>query len=403
MGFRFRKTITLAPGLRLNLGTKGASLSAGPRGASVTFGRNGVFGNVGIPGTGISYRTRLDRPRQELTPRPSGSPWGGGQGGGSGDTYIPMTAKVLDDGSVLIADLDGNPMPEEMRAVALRRNGPAIADMLERRADDLNAWFARMLSPHMDTPDPMPSRMPFVPEPFPIPKPVKPEPEEVGMVAAWFGGKERAEARHREELEGFQTALAEWRAAEANHRSVQEEARRRHGLWLSGDGDAMAGRFEERLSAIEWPRETIVSFRTDGEVLWADVDLPEIEDMPAETAKVLKGEMRVARVPKGETEARMAYAAHVHSIIFRIAGEAFAAMPALREVVAGGYSQRRSKATGRVEDEYLLSVRIGRGQWQAISFSDLASIDPVQALERFDLRRDMTKTGVFRPITPFSD
>ena len=393
MGFRFRKTITLAPGLRLNLGTRGASLSAGPRGASVTFGRNGVFGNVGIPGTGISYRTRLDERQGRLPP----------SGGSSEDPYVPMTAKVLDDGSVMVADLDGNPMPKEMRVIALRRNGPAVLDMLQRRADDLNAWFAKMSSPHFDTPDPITARLPFTPEPFPIAKPVMPEPEEVGTLSAWFGGKERAAARFQEELAGFRIAIGEWRAAEANYRSSQVEARTRHDRWLSGDPDAMSDRFEERLSDIEWPRETIVAFQTAADELWADVDLPEIEDMPNEVARVLKGEMRVARVAKGEAEVRREYASHIHSIAFRVAGEAFAAMPALRSVVVSGYSQRQSRSTGNVEDEYLYSVRIGRGQWQSINFSDLASIDPVQALERFDLRRDMTKTGIFKPITPFSN
>lgn len=165
----------------------------------------------------------------------------------------------------------------------------------------------------------------------------------------------------------------------------------------------MSDRFEERLGGVEWPRETIVAFQTAGDELWADVDLPEIEDMPNEVARVLKGEMRVARVSKGETEVRREYASHIHSIAFRVASEAFAAMPALRSVVVSGYSQRRSRSTGHVEDEYLYSVRIGRGQWQSINFSDLASVDPVHALERFDLRRDMTKTGVFKPITPFSN
>lgn len=71
-------------------------------------------------------RTGLRAPRP--LPTQSADSWGGG----SGDVYVPMTAKVLEDGSVLIEDLDRNPMPEEMRAVALRRNGPAIVDMLER-------------------------------------------------------------------------------------------------------------------------------------------------------------------------------------------------------------------------------------------------------------------------------
>ena len=58
MAFRFRNTIRIAPGIRLNLGKTGVSLSTGVRGATVTAGKSGVHGNVGLPGTGLSYRTR---------------------------------------------------------------------------------------------------------------------------------------------------------------------------------------------------------------------------------------------------------------------------------------------------------------------------------------------------------
>ncbi|WP_106593153.1 DUF4236 domain-containing protein [Marinobacterium halophilum] len=40
MAFRFRSTIDLAPGIRLNLGKRVVSLSAGVRGVSVTLGKN---------------------------------------------------------------------------------------------------------------------------------------------------------------------------------------------------------------------------------------------------------------------------------------------------------------------------------------------------------------------------
>lgn len=36
-------------------------MSVGPRGASVSFGKRGTYANFGLPGTGLSYRTRLDR------------------------------------------------------------------------------------------------------------------------------------------------------------------------------------------------------------------------------------------------------------------------------------------------------------------------------------------------------
>ncbi|WP_028324482.1 DUF4236 domain-containing protein [Desulfatirhabdium butyrativorans] len=55
MGFRFRKSIRIAPGIRINLAKKGASLSVGTRGATVNFSSRGTRTTVGLPGTGISY------------------------------------------------------------------------------------------------------------------------------------------------------------------------------------------------------------------------------------------------------------------------------------------------------------------------------------------------------------
>jgi hypothetical protein len=59
MGLRFRQRIKLAPGLNLNIGLGGLSLSAGVRGASVTMRKRGLRGNVGIPGSGLSYSSQL--------------------------------------------------------------------------------------------------------------------------------------------------------------------------------------------------------------------------------------------------------------------------------------------------------------------------------------------------------
>ncbi|MBW3090164.1 DUF4236 domain-containing protein [Bifidobacterium sp. 82T25] len=68
MGFRIRKSISLGKGIRLNLGKNGiTSVSFGKRGTPhVTVGKNGTrFGTPVIPGTGISYETRLDKPSRE--------------------------------------------------------------------------------------------------------------------------------------------------------------------------------------------------------------------------------------------------------------------------------------------------------------------------------------------------
>jgi tetratricopeptide (TPR) repeat protein len=58
MGIRFRKSIKIAPGLRINLSKSGPSLSVGRPGATFNIGPKGTRTTVGAPGTGISYTTQ---------------------------------------------------------------------------------------------------------------------------------------------------------------------------------------------------------------------------------------------------------------------------------------------------------------------------------------------------------
>ena len=55
MGFRFRKSFKVLPGVRLNLSKSGTSWSLGKPGATVNLKGDRVRGTVGIPGTGLSY------------------------------------------------------------------------------------------------------------------------------------------------------------------------------------------------------------------------------------------------------------------------------------------------------------------------------------------------------------
>ena len=62
MGVRFRRRLTLFPGVRLNFSKSGVSTTFGVPGASVNVGKDGVFFNAGIPGTGIYTRTKVGDP-----------------------------------------------------------------------------------------------------------------------------------------------------------------------------------------------------------------------------------------------------------------------------------------------------------------------------------------------------
>jgi hypothetical protein len=63
MGFRFRKSIRLFPGLRINLSESGASISIGKPGATMNISDKGARTTLGLPGTGISYTTSSSRKR----------------------------------------------------------------------------------------------------------------------------------------------------------------------------------------------------------------------------------------------------------------------------------------------------------------------------------------------------
>jgi Protein of unknown function (DUF4236) len=79
MAFRFRRSISIFPGLRVNLTKRGASsISIGRRGAHMTFSDKGTRTSVGLPGSGLNYseftpangidRAPLERPGDTASP-----------------------------------------------------------------------------------------------------------------------------------------------------------------------------------------------------------------------------------------------------------------------------------------------------------------------------------------------
>lgn len=59
-GVRFRKTVGVAPGVKVNLSKTGVSTSLGGHGATVNIGTKTRSVTLGIPGTGLSYRVPLN-------------------------------------------------------------------------------------------------------------------------------------------------------------------------------------------------------------------------------------------------------------------------------------------------------------------------------------------------------
>ena len=62
MGWRFRKSVKILPGVRLNFGKGGlTSTTLGGRWLKTNVSSRGVKHTVGVPGTGVSYQTDAER------------------------------------------------------------------------------------------------------------------------------------------------------------------------------------------------------------------------------------------------------------------------------------------------------------------------------------------------------
>ena len=195
--------------------------------------------------------------------------------------------------------------------------------------------------------------------------------------------------------------LAEWEERKKAFEREEDKRAVRFEEALKLAGEKPEAALEAVISSIEWPRETHVSYQVDGTIAFLDVDLPEIEDMPPVVYGFSK-RSGLTESPKSETQVRKDYARHVHGVAFLLLGEVFRAVPPVTEIVLSGYTQKVQSSTGREEDQYLFSLRVHRDQWNDINFFALADIDPVEAIGGFEVRRNMTKTGIFKTIEPFS-
>jgi hypothetical protein len=391
---RFRRSIKLAPGFRLNLSGSGLSASVGPRGASMTFGRRGAFFNAGIPGTGLSSRQRLGSSRStSRAPEPENK------------LRISATVVVTDDGEVEYRDADGSALPEFWVTKAKRQNGAAIRDMLEAACAKINAAGRAAADIHLDTPDPN-APPTYTIAKFEEPEPTPPRAKPHGFLGWLFKSvARRIDEENARAARAFEQRKAAWTSEKEKFLADERRRKRMIEEDILHDTGAMAAWLEELLQSLEWPRETNVDFeiREEGAKVMLDVDLPEIEDMPRRSASLPAKGYKITMKDISAIQIQKQYMAHVHGLGFRIIGEVFAALPAVRRVVLSAYSQRPDKASGVVTDEYLYSVRVDREVWQRIEFNNLAVVDVAQALGRFELRRDMTKAGAFRPIEPFTN
>jgi hypothetical protein len=299
---------------------------------------------------------------------------------------------------------DGNPLADSLVNQAKKQQGDRIRDLIQTKCNEINSQIEALGEIHLYTPSPV-AKPSYVPQAFQARSPLRPVPQKPGFLSWLFKGKrQRIEEENSEADRRYENDLSRWRADKAQFDESELRRKKMIEQDIYSDTDAMETFLEETLQSIVWPRETNMSneILDAGAVIFMDVDLPEIEDIPNKTASVPQRGYKLSVKDMSNTEIQKLYMRHVHGIGFRIIGETFAALPKTSQVVLSGFSQRPDRSTGIVSDEYLYSVRVDRNSWSRINFDNLQPLDVVEALAQFELLRNMSKTGVFKTIEPFA-
>lgn len=379
MAFRFQRRIRIAPGVRLNISKSGVGLSAGPQGASVSLGSRGVYGNAGIPGTGLAYREKLN-----------GS--SGKRSGGARSVAAAVGARlsINSDGLVEFKDESDRLLSDRNAALFRKQHGALVRGYLEQVCEDYNALMSGLSKLHQDTPKPTRNPL-YEPRLFLTPEP------RFGILRRLLGlmfpfvkrGMDRQFELWRRDRQEFEEIEAK--------RCCREEIEVKHSI------EAMEATLSCYLSEIPWPLEPEVDFDVGGDnrTIAIDLLLPDEDHMPDQEWSVPARQYRLISKRISDSKKRQLYRDYIHSIVFRVAGEVFARLPTVEYAMVSAYRQLPDPSDGNVKDEYVVSVIVDRAVWEKKDFSMLGFIDPVEALGSHNIRRKMSKTGVFKRTEPF--
>ncbi|MEM7355449.1 MAG: DUF4236 domain-containing protein [Acidobacteriota bacterium] len=425
MGLRFRRTLKLIPGVRLNVGLRGASVSIGGQVGRVTIGTSGTTLSTGIPGTGISFQQKLTSSDSARRTRRS--------------TATSASCDVtfgLDERGRIDARIDGQRLSGARFRQVYEQNQPAIEAWLSERVREINQPSLDLHQLHLSTPPPQ-YRSAFRPEPFAEPRPERPillpfaaeKPtaprssnrsilkkalsqlfEQADLryrakLREWTARKAVHERQEKARFASYEASMDAWRGRETRFNELQAQRKENYESKIRVDEELMSDVLSARWKQLDWPFETNISFdiAAAGRNLTLDIDLPEIEDLPQTTASLSADGRRLLEKSKSRKQIRQEYARHIHAVGFRLIGEAFSTLPGLETIILSAYSQRLDTATGKIDDDYLYSVEVALESFSRVDFSALERVDPIEALSAFEIRRRMTKTGVFRPIEPFAE
>lgn len=426
MGYRYSRRIKICKGVHLNVSKSGVGISLGVRGASISTGPRGTYINTRIPGTGISCRQKIGS-----TPTKSYSPKNLMLGEFKpGSTF---SFQIDNDGneSFLLIDPNGNPFTNDAFVRKIKRTSEykemveqtrkAKNDFIKKQNDDVVLIYKS--TPGIISVDDVIRERDdtsgikqnfYYPLPFDEPQPriddfyddAKKFAESNVKTFFFWKKKELVSTAIQKKMEElYDEALKNWKNRQDVHfekewkiKEVKDiEYKKEYDLRLkerslayeqvlNPSEDYLLDTVSDVLSQVELPVDFAIDYAVSDRNVELDIDLPEIENLPQITSSILQsGKLSIKQ--KTISDMNKDYATCVIGMSFFFAGILFNISPTIESISMAGYTQRLSKKTGNVEDQYVYSVTYTREKFASMN---ILGIDPLEAIKNFEHTIDIS-------------
>lgn len=434
---RYRKRISLGGGSHINLSKSGVSFTGGMKGLSMTFGKSGTYVNYGIPGSGIYNRKKIGGGSNAGTGSQRSAVYNGSRQLAEGQpVHLELKLTYCDDGTVIFKDASGNEItdPALIRKI---KSTPEYKAELERMTNDrMNEYDSKMedviniqrltprvctigetknrinnISPHeyifKSFDEPMPSIETVISD-------LRAEAEKtiqsrLKLKKAKLCDRYVADTKDIE----YNNRLEDWKkrkeaflkqeeieksAFEENEKKRCEREKIIYRKLLEGDSEIIEKVILSWLSDVSFDFEFNLEYElTDEGVLFVDLDLPEIEDMPTQRVqKMANGTAKFKVKPQKEIKAD--YSKCVFGLAVFFAGNLFNRALNSQKIVISGYTQRRNKK-GDIVDDYIYSIQFKRDSFVNL---DYMNDDPRENCMKFQNRCNQNADMLFKTIEPYS-
>ncbi len=184
---------------------------------------------------------------------------------------------------------------------------------------------------------------------------------------------------------------------EAYISSLESEAGREiYRLSAEGDEDTVENLVSTFMNNLQLTHELRVNYELEGDTLYVDLDLPEIEDLKNEYPALSRD--RIVYKKKTAAQLREEYARMVMSMGVFLSTNFFNLSSYISTIVMSGFNTVRDNK-GDLVDQYLYSVKFTRDVFEQ---TDLAEVEDLYAFFlRFENRINLSANNVFKAVVPY--